>query len=805
MAIKTKALLLFAALSATTALAKPSAGNWAVYPLVDYTYENVVDAADRTYFLSGGTLFSRSHDDDEIYFYTKANKLSDTSIKGIYYNDADGFLLLAYDNGNIDLVFDNGRTANLPDIKDAILTSTHGIRNACFHDKKIYLATDFGFAIYDSERLEVTDSGIYNIAVDNIFPVGDRLVLVSGGKLYSSPLEGRHSKFDSFTQLSGNFQAQSSVLLSSGTIAFADNSGIIKTAVPDFALNIVAVTATAYTAADKKIRPAAQGGAFARAADKYVFISPDGTVSTTAIPEGAAGKTAYSFTGPQSVWITTTAGAARYRLDGDSPAITTAEFRPEAFTVAEAAHFTWSPDGNRLYVRNAGPAQYYTSSDYDNYDGIQTVNIFTPDDNTIRDVTVMEAEPINSAMAARQQRTDWKGIVGGATRLAEDPDDSSIWYQGTNSTAFFVMRGNEVLTYFDHNNSYDDWDTPRGYDLNIDPAGNLWLGLGHRGAPAPTYLVLPADKRRGDLKAVKHSDWIRVVLPDYWTSREMNVLFCRHSNLRFFTQGEYNNIMVMDNNGTPHDFSDDRLRLHQEFFDTDGREIESARSPYMVEDRKGHVWMPTVQGPIVIEKPADAMGDVLTFRRPIVARNDGTGLGDYLLDGVKVVGIAVDPTDRKWLATETDGVYLVSPDGTEIMEHFNASNSPLPNFVYDVACHPHSNKVFFGTKDGFYSYDSDSSPAAGDYSDIYAYPNPVRPEYTGWITVKGLMDGSLVKIADMAGNVFFQGRSEGGMIRWDGCNSAGERVRTGAYLVFASQNGDSGGSSGAVAKIMVIN
>ena len=52
----------------------------------------------------------------------------------------------------------------------------------------------------------------------------------------------------------------------------------------------------------------------------------------------------------------------------------------------------------------------------------------------------------------------------------------------------------------------------------------------------------------------------------------------------------------------------------------------------MVEDRKGRVWMPTVQGPIVIEKPADAMGDVLTFRRPIVARNDGTGLGDYLLE-----------------------------------------------------------------------------------------------------------------------------------------------------------------------------
>lgn len=80
----------------------------------------------------------------------------------------------------------------------------------------------------------------------------------------------------------------------------------------------------------------------------------------------------------------------------------------------------------------------------------------------------------------------------------------------------------------------------------------------------------------------------------------------------------------------------------------------------------------------------------------------------------------------------------------------------------------------------------------------------MRPDYTGWITIAGLKDNSLVKIADIAGNVFFQGRSEGGMITWDGCNSAGERVRTGVYFVFASENND-GNSSGAVAKIMVVN
>ncbi len=67
------------------------------------------------------------------------------------------------------------------------------------------------------------------------------------------------------------------------------------------------------------------------------------------------------------------------------------------------------------------------------------------------------------------------------------------------------------------------------------------------------------------------------------------------------------------------------------------------------------------------------------------------------------------------------------------------------------------------------------------------------------------MDNSLVKIADSAGNVFYQGRSEGGMVTWDACNQQGERVRSGIYFVYVSSGGDGQNASGAVTKIMVIN
>jgi hypothetical protein len=145
----------------------------------------------------------------------------------------------------------------------------------------------------------------------------------------------------------------------------------------------------------------------------------------------------------------------------------------------------------------------------------------------------------------------------------------------------------------------------------------------------------------------------------------------------------------------------------------------------------------------------------------------------------------------------------VNESGTEILEHYTASNSILPNQVYSVACDPNSNKVYFGSASGLMEYSSTTAPGQSSYDDVYAYPNPVRPDYTGWITISGLMDNSLVKIADAAGNVFHQGVSNGGMYTWDGCNAKGERVKTGVYYVFASQNA-SGSASSCVTKIMVV-
>lgn len=224
----------------------------------------------------------------------------------------------------------------------------------------------------------------------------------------------------------------------------------------------------------------------------------------------------------------------------------------------------------------------------------------------------------------------------------------------------------------------------------------------------------------------------------------------------------------------------------------------------LTEDNNGQIWIGTEDGVLVITNPNNATEPVVRVNRVKVPRNDGTNFADYLLEGQNVTCIAVDASNRKWIGTLNSGAYLVSADGSQILEHFTMANSPLPNNnIYAIGCDKKSNAVYFGTVNGMVQYNSDSAPASSDYSDVYAYPNPVRPEYTGWITIRGLMDNSLVKIADSAGNVFYQGRSEGGMMTWDGCDKNGVRVRTGVYYVFASQDGQTG-NSGAVTKILVV-
>ncbi|MDY6409682.1 MAG: T9SS type A sorting domain-containing protein, partial [Prevotella sp.] len=136
--------------------------------------------------------------------------------------------------------------------------------------------------------------------------------------------------------------------------------------------------------------------------------------------------------------------------------------------------------------------------------------------------------------------------------------------------------------------------------------------------------------------------------------------------------------------------------------------------------------------------------------------------------------------------------------------HFMPENSKLlSNNIESIAINDETGEVFFGTDRGLCSFMSNATSPSDEMTtdNVYAYPNPVSPDYTGLITVTGLTYDADVKIVTSNGVLVAQGRSNGGSFTWDGCDTKGRKVASGVYMV---QTATSTGEKGTVCKIAIV-
>ncbi len=223
----------------------------------------------------------------------------------------------------------------------------------------------------------------------------------------------------------------------------------------------------------------------------------------------------------------------------------------------------------------------------------------------------------------------------------------------------------------------------------------------------------------------------------------------------------------------------------------------------IAEDLEHNIWIGTNIGPLLLEKD-NILNDTPVFTQVKVPRNDGTDYADYLLSGIDVTGIAIDAGGRKWFSTNGVGVFLISNDNFQQLQHFTTDNSPLiSDIVLSVAIDDTTGEVFFGTDKGLCSYISDATRVNDEMTkdNVYAYPNPVTPDYTGLITINGLTYNADVKIMNSSGKLVAEGRSNGGTFTWDGRDKKGNRVASGVYMVATAT---SEGKKGTVCKIAII-
>ena len=275
------------------------------------------------------------------------------------------------------------------------------------------------------------------------------------------------------------------------------------------------------------------------------------------------------------------------------------------------------------------------------------------------------------------------------------------------------------------------------------------------------------------------------------------------SGIKWFIVGTASSGVLAFNEGALEDPNDDRCKE----FNSSNSALTTNGTNCLVADLEGDVWVGTDDGVIIFECGGSAFEPECQGTRRVVSWDDG--FNGYLMESQSVQALAVDGANRKWVGT-TSGVFLLAPDGEELIARFTAENSPLPdNTIIDIAVNDKTGEVFFGTNKGVVSYQGDAIEGFRiNQANIEVFPNPVRPDFIGDVTIRGLARDATVKITDVNGKLVYETRALGGQAIWDGNDYNGRRAQSGVYLVFSSSNPRHvgfGNPDGAVAKIVLLH
>lgn len=739
---------------------------WSLHP----AYADVTAIAaspNAVYALSDGALFSVNRSDESLSYYSKLNGLSSTNIRFITYNEATKKLLVVYQNGMMDILDEADNVQSMSELFLKGETTEMSFNEVLSYEQFVYFATSFGILKVDLKRREINDTYIIGDEASN---VDVRHLAINNDTLYA------------VTNLDMYIGALADNLI--------DYSQWKKQQLPDNNIlqGLAAADGHLYLLKDSLLYNYSAGAWKQASKDTVLWMRSSGSRLLLGTPKGLAelngAKLTYltdTYNATDALWsngeywlAAGTQGVIRYAQSAFQ------QFQPNGPITNLSYRLQFA--GDRLMVAQGGrwAMQYNRSCDIMWYD-------YTDKQ--------WGAIPADYTMWYLQH-----GIYD-IMNYAVDPTDINHFFATSYGTGLIEYRDGVAVKLYNESNStlrssLDDdlWQTMVRTDGALyDKFGNLWvLNAGTRGAPinimSPQGVWHRMDLHIAGQKITLETPGLLMADSRYPNSKWL--YDCR----------EKQGVILVDDGGTPFDQTDDHVMKRSTFVDQLGRVVDPAYFLCMAQDNSGAVWVGTDAGPFIIES-VEAFLASNACSRVVISRNDGTNIVDYLLKDEKIQAICVDGGNRKWIGTANSGLYLLSADGTETIHHFTTSNSPLPsNEIVSIAIHPISGEVFVATSGGLVSYRSDASAPAENFDGIYAYPNPVRPNYGGVITITGLMENTIVNIIDSGGNLVCKTRSNGGIATWDGKNFRGQRVATGIYTVLCNT---ADGQNHSVTKILV--
>lgn len=738
------------------------------------------------YSLTDGKLFCYNNSDESLEPFIKS-KGGNTDIKHIIYSAKHKCLLITRSDANIELLYDDKSYSNIPDLKNITQNIDKTINSVSIEGDFAYIATNFGFLIINLSKKEVKESGVFNIPFYSILAYDNKLYAATkNGILYIDIADNAQDlsawktqevsvHYTDFTEKDSTFtdsEIRDIIVFKKQLHFYVPHKGVFRMENPisvKSVLNGDGINSMTYTNNDHLIISGASYFWDFENIDKGTKINIDEL--TSIIPNGnKLGEYWASSSGNNLSLIKTNGNSYEYIKRYIVPSGPVSNY-PFSLTLQNRQLIV---TGGGFYLDRMGkPASISLFKD-SKWTNIYPSDISTPSGFISQDIVYAVSDATN-----------------------QNHIFASSWGEG-----LYEFEGTKFQNRYDESNStiepivLEDYKTTRVSGMVFDKNSNLWL---------LNSMVDNIIKVR-----LKSGEWTQLYYPDIAkvSTNPKNIVIDKYSNKWITSVGDDAYLFIFNDNGTINDTSDDKhlflsKNSNTPFVDQDGKRLNITDIHAISEDMNGNFWLGTNIGPYIVYTSSSIFSKNIVLNKIKIEKESGSNSVTGLLEDVVINAIAIDGANRKWIATQTSGVYLISSDNQETIEHFTLDNSPLPsNNVISLAIDSENGNVYIGTERGLMAYRGVATQGAENFSNVYAYPNPIRPSYEGAVTITGLQTNSRVKITDVKGNLINEGRSLGGQYSWNIQNGKGRRADSGIYLVFGSSEN---GSEGVVTKIMVIN
>lgn len=733
----------------------------------------VTQSQDKIIYGTKLSIFSIDKEDLSVTFLSKVDGLSDIGIKKVRYDIETDQLFIIYTNSNIDII-KGSNIINVPNIKsNTSISGNKGVNDVHFVTRnQAFFATDFGMVEFDPSNYNFGSTILTGLVIHQISSLGNMLFAASSEGVYyiDQSIESNIADFGRW-QLLGpeeglpSLYNSRSIARHKGSIYIGTQRQLYKLQLEGFSWSLIHekqnLDLEFITPSEDRLITGWRGDNFEN--EIIFFDDADNFIQNGNNCSGVPTDALRDELG--RIWYTDEFVRIRYADDYESSCILTSYNSPFSEKVSDIV-----VKDNQTLVASGGVAENFTflfsREGFYYRNGILWLNFNEFDNDEIKEFDLLSVLRVafHPSLNKIYAGSYWAGL------LEYDQDnDSYQLYNKTNSS----LRG-----------AIGDLQRERVSGLAFDNEENLWVATYN--AAEPINVLLNDGK------------WQSIDVP--FNGALTDVMIDQQEFKWFPVDGNNGGILIYDSGASIQSTADDQYR----FIRTSNSELPTNVVLCAAVDLDGAVWVGTNEGPVIFDCGSSALNDedCPGVRRRVTQDS----IGALLLADQQINVIAVDGANQKWFGTR-NGLFVQSPQGDNQVAHFTSENSPLlDNTITALSYDGSTGIMWIGTNKGIISYRSASTSGERVHrkSNVFAFPNPVEPNYRGPIAIKGLVTDANVKITDINGLLVQEISALGGQAIWDGLDQNGNEVASGVYLVFSSDVNAFDQPDAFATKIMVL-